>query len=211
MEEEQLSLSKDEVQEQEHLEKMHKAQLKASQYNTPFLLAKSARQSSKEEVAEYRRLNRINVLHRNLLNISKEIAQLEQRLPPNLIATIGHKYRTTLRENYVLESCFETTRPVANMQESIRLLKVISAEQKKYCKHLKIILAETKEDERAVTTAKAKRGRITALMRITDHKRAGRRHRKNVQPIVFDSWMSKIVDQKVSEVSNYSDVRQRIM
>ena len=41
-------------------------------------------------------------------------------------------------------------------------------------------------------------------MRITDHKRASRRHRKKVQPVVFDSWMSKIVDQKVSEVSNYS-------
>ena len=211
MDEVLFSLSKEEIQEQEHLDKMHKAQLKAAQYNTPFLIAKSARQSSKEEVAEYRRLNKINLLHRNLLNISKDIAKLEQRLPPNLIATIGHKYRTTLRENYVLESCFETTRPVANMQESIRLLTLISAEQNKYCKHLRNIVAETKEDERAATTAKAKRGRITALMRITDHKRASRRHRKKAQPLVFDSWMSKIVDQKVSEVSDYSDVRQRII
>ena len=208
---EQTMLSEEERMEEKYLERMYKAQLKAAQYNTPFLKAKSARQPSKAEIAEYRRLNKINVLHRNLMNTSKEIQKLEKELSQNLINTIGHKYRMTMRDNFVVEKGFETTKPMSDMKESIKLLSLISNEQSRYCRHLKTIIAENKEDDRAVTTAKAERGRIKSLMRITDHNKARRKYYKKHQPAVFDKWMDKVLDQKLNEVSNYSDVRQKIM
>ena len=139
------------------------------------------------------------------------LPSIEKELSSNLINTIGHKYRMTMRDNFVVENGFETTIPISDMRESIKLLTIISNEQSKYRDHLKTIIAENKEDDRAVTTAKAERGRIKSLMAITDHNKARRKMIQKHNPVVFDKWMNKIVDQKLNEVSHYSDVRQRIM
>jgi hypothetical protein len=189
---------------------LYQAQVKAAQYNTPFVKSSPAKSPSKELVSHYRQLNSIRMLHRKLMDTGKEVRALEEQVSTNLTNTMGHKFRTTLRQFNILESNFETTTPSEDMRDSIYILNLIIAEQREYKHSLEEFIQENKETKNHRKLASSRKGRIRSVIRVTDHRRKSRVAEKGKKPVVFAPWLQNIVNQKIAETSKISGVRKRL-
>ena len=189
---------------------MQQAQVAASQYNTPFIKSKPAPLPSKELISYYRQLNSVRLLHRKVVENGKEIRSIEKQLPELLCNTLGHRYRTILKQFNILESNFETTTPSDDMKDSISILNLIIDEQKQYKLDLEKNIQEENETKHHKTLSRSRKGRMRSVIRVTDHRRKTRMYKKDKRPVLFEPWLENVINQKVAETSKISDVRKRL-